>query len=297
MLHLEFALAPCQINSLSDLTILEAQFGFEKGALLSLFPNSWCQEVLQKLTADLDGTKLDRATEKIRRIKENKLVSFGRLYVGNNWGDAAQTSHAEKPFHRAIYDGFTLPPELISNLEDLNEHDFSFLTQYERTSATLANAAKALLSSAEKVTIYDPFICITKRGYRNTLQEMMSLCQKNEIEFHIFSEEDRKPAWGNCLTELQRFVDRMPRNIKLFWYCAADDNSGFLHSRGLFTSKGGLTYDRGFCEPGDRDQRNILTDITPMPLHLLEQKSRSYNSGLQYEDFRLVREVWKSHPS
>ncbi|GLR74376.1 hypothetical protein GCM10007855_12500 [Aliivibrio sifiae] len=87
-----------------------------------------------------------------------------------------------------------------------------------------------------------------------------------------------------------------PENIKLYWYCADDERSGFLHSRGLFTAKGGLIYDRGFAEPGDRDQRQELTDITPMPTDLLHAKANSYNTSLQYDDFKLVRGVWSSHP-
>ncbi|WP_415721500.1 hypothetical protein [Photobacterium ganghwense] len=87
----------------------------------------------------------------------------------------------------------------------------------------------------------------------------------------------------------------MPENTKLHWYCADDEGSGFLHSRGLFT-KGGLIYDRGLLEPGAVDQIQELTEIIPMPINLLQAKANSYNTSLQYEDFKFVRGVWSSHP-
>ena len=125
----------------------------------------------------------------------------------------------------------------------------------------------------------------------------MKVCKKDEVEFHVFSEEDGKPAWQRTEQALEEFKATLPENIKLFWYCADDSGSGFLHARGLFTAKGGLVYDRGFEEPNDVAQRTELTDITPMPSNLLQAKATSYNTSLQYEDFVLVRDVWSSHPN
>ncbi|MBE4054620.1 hypothetical protein HJ117_05690 [Vibrio parahaemolyticus] len=239
MLHLEFAVAPSQINSLMDLVILEARMGYEKGAVLSRFPKAWFKEVSQQLNAELDGTKLDRATEKLRALQSSKLVSFGRVFDGEGWVEAARNSHDAKLFHRLVEDSFDDRPVFVSSLIDLEDADFAYVSLYTREAESLASAASGLLFGAEKVTIYDPYICATKAGSRKTLLELMKLCKKGEVELHVFSEEDGKPDWGRTEQALIEFKEAMPENIKLYWYCADDKGSGFLHSRGLFTAKGG----------------------------------------------------------
>ncbi|EJL6357106.1 hypothetical protein NMR53_003048 [Vibrio cholerae] len=296
MLHLEFAVAPSQINSLMDLVILEARMGYEKGAVLSRFPKAWFREVSQQLNAELDGTKLDRATEKLRTLQSSKLVSFGRSFDGEGWVEAARNSHDAKLFHRLVEDSFDDRPVFVPSLIDLEDADFAYVSFYTREAESLASAASGLLFGAEKVTIYDPYISATNAGSRKTLLELMKLCKKGEVEFHVFSEEDKKPAWDLTEQALVEFKDVMPENTKLYWYCADDQGSGFLHSRGLFTAKGGLIYDRGFSEPGAIEQRQELTEIIPMPIDLLQAKAKSYNTSLQYENFELVRGVWSSHP-
>ncbi|HAS8127018.1 TPA: hypothetical protein I7664_11740 [Vibrio vulnificus] len=296
MLHLEFAVAPSQINSLMDLVILEARMGYEKGAVLSRFPKAWFREVSQQLNAELDGTKLDRATEKLRTLQSSKLVSFGRSFDGEGWVEAARNSHDTKLFHRLVEDSFDDRPVFVPSLIDLEDADFAYVSFYTREAESLASAASGLLFGAEKVTIYDPYICATNAGSRKTLLELMKLCKKGEVEFHIFSEEDKKSAWDLTEQALVEFKDVMPENTKLYWYCADDQGSGFLHSRGLFTAKGGLIYDRGFSEPGAIEQRQELTEIISMPIDVLQAKAKSYNTSLQYENFELVRGVWSSHP-
>lgn len=296
MLHLEFAVAPSQINSLMDLVILEARMGYEKGAVLSRFPKAWFKEVSQQLNAELDGTKLDRATEKLRALQSSKLVSFGRTFDGEGWVEAAINSHDAKLFHRLVEGSFNDRPVFVPSIIDLEDTDFAYVSLYTREAESLASAASGLLFGAEKVTIYDPYICATKAGSRKTLLELMKLCKKGEVEFHVFSEEEGKPAWAQTEQALEAFKANMPGNIKLYWYCADDEDSGFLHSRGLFTAKGGLIYDRGFSEPSAIEQRQELTEIIPMPTNILQAKAESYNTSLQYEDFKLVRDVWSSHP-
>jgi hypothetical protein len=294
MLHLEFAIAPHEVTSLHHLSIIEARMGFEKGALLSRFPNGWFRAVSEPLRQNVASNRIDRSIEKLRQIKNNKLVAFQREYVGDDWVHAAHNSHADSPFHRVIEESLNAPPYLISSIEDLEDDDFTFVTQHQRNAQALARAAQALLNGAERVTLFDPYLCPTKIGCLNTLNECMNLCRKANVEFHIFSKEDGKPDWqtrSDCLSAFQR---ELPENICLFWYNVDDDGSGFLHSRGLFTAKVGLIYDRGFEEPRDLAQRDELTDVTPMPTGLLSEKARAFNTAQQYERFTLVRDVWSS---
>ncbi|HCG8630500.1 TPA: hypothetical protein NJ564_000378 [Vibrio parahaemolyticus] len=295
MLHLEIAVSPSEIRSLQDLALLEARLGFDKGTVLSSFPKIWFRQVAEQLQAANDGINKHRLTERLRRFKDGKIVAFNRRYEGQSWAEAARASHDDEWFHRLVEESFNDQPVYVNAITGLDDDDFQFVTRYPRYAENLAEAAKALLIGAEKVTIYDPYICLTKNGYKKTLLAMMSLCRKAQVEFHIFSEEDGKQDWAVREATLEAFKANMPENILLYWYCANDDGSGFLHPRGLFTAKGGLIYDRGFEEPNDRTQHDKLTDITPMSRHMLEEKSASYNTAKQYVDFQLVREVWVSH--
>lgn len=295
MLHLEFAVAPSEIRSIEQLLRLGQLFGFHHGAVLSAFPKRWYTDVIHQF-GSLSEIGNKRVTEQLQSFKDGKIVSFARAYEGNSWASAARGSHQRVPFHRLVDESFSELPVYLHSLDDLQEEDFYFQTKYPKDAVSLARAAEALLIGTEKVTLYDPFICVSKRGYRRTLLEMMSLCKKSEVEFHIFSEEVGKRDWTERLDFLRQFTQELPENIRLFWYCANDNESGFLHQRGLFTSKGGLIYDRGFQEPGNIDQRAVMMDITPMPVVMLQDKLRSYNASQQSEDFTLVRDVWCSHP-
>ncbi|MGL5935482.1 MAG: hypothetical protein ACRCZI_07645 [Cetobacterium sp.] len=295
MLHLEFAISPNQIRNISDLNLLEARLGFDKGAVLSRFPENWLKEVSDHLATALNAQQIDKATEKLRRIKESRLVSFNREYAGTPWREAAVDSHQAQPFHRVV-DGTTdNRPHYIANWQDLDDDDFDFNTQFNRDATLLAGAAKALLLDAEKVTIYDNYICPTRPGCRKTLLEIMRFCQK-PVELHVFSEEERKPGRTQREQALAHFQRDLPANISLFWYWLDDAGDGLLHQRGLFTGKGGVIYDRGFEEPRDLDQRRTPTTITPMPRVLLEDRSRLFNPAQLGTGLSLVGSAWQSHP-
>ncbi|WP_320545483.1 hypothetical protein [Aeromonas veronii] len=295
MLHLEFAISPNQIRNIADLMRLVDRLGFERGAVLSRFPNSWLSDVSNHLNATLNDQQIDKATEMLRRIQESRLVSFGRQYVGNSWGEAAETSHRTNPFHRVIDGVKNERPHYISDIQDLDEIDFTYKTQFNREAASLAGASKPLLLDAEKVTIYDNYICPTRLGSRKTLLEVMRICQK-PVELHVFSEEEGKRDRIQREQALALFQRNFPANIRLFWYWLDDAGSGLLHQRGLFTSRGGLIYDRGFDEPGDLDQRRTLTTVTPMPRDLLEDRSRLFNPAQLGAGLSLVGSAWQSHP-
>ncbi|WAF59883.1 hypothetical protein NRL09_19520 [Aeromonas caviae] len=296
MLHLEFAISPNQIRNMTDLNLLEARLGFDKGAVLSRFPENWLKEVSDHLATALNAQQIDKATEKLRRIKESRLVSFNREYAGTPWREAAVDSHQAQPFHRVV-DGTTdNRPHYIANWQDLDDDDFDFNTQFNRDATSLAGAAKALLLNAEKVTIYDNYICPTRPGDLSTLREIMTVCGKAEVELHVYSKDYGKPPRQERARLLNQFCQGLPQTIRLFWYWIDDRGSGLLHQRGLFTAKGGLIYDRGFEEPLGRRKRLTPTTIIPMPRALLEDRARLFNPAQLGGGLSLVGTVWQSHP-
>ncbi|MBO2552369.1 hypothetical protein ACLKZ7_02345 [Shewanella algae] len=295
MLHLEIAVAPEQVRTLADLNLLEARIGFDKGAVLSRFPAKWYAQVAQHL-AGQDG-HVDRITEKLKRIKESRLVGFGRAFDGDSWGAAAQRSHQVQPFHRVVDGVSNERPHFINDLQLMDDVDFQYQTQYPRDAQSLAKAARALLTDAEKVTVFDNYICPTKPGCVQTLTQMMQSCTKTEVEFHVFAKEDEnKPRRSEREQALDDLKAHIPAHVKLYWYWLDDNGSGHLHQRGIFTAKGGLIYDRGFEEPNNHLQRAVLTNITPMPQTMLETKARDFNPAQLSPPLALVGMPWQSHP-
>lgn len=294
MLHLEFAVSPEQVRSIHDINLLEARFGFHKGALISLFPKKWIKSCLDSLT----GNEIERKqfVEKITANKDIFLSNFGRNYGAYpDWSEAAWVSHSERSFHKLIDRNTREKNIYLDSIQSITDNDMSYSTMFPRRADSLALAARALLLNAEKVTLYDPYFDISKNGCKKTLEAMMEICQKPDVEFHIYSEEDRISAWSAIKVALERFKAGMSSTQKIFFYSVNDNGSGFMHNRGLFTAKGGLIYDRGFIEPSDHNQREEFTIIIPMPLSTLDAKSKSFNeAGDDHGDFVVVNK-WASH--
>ena len=80
MLHNEFAIDPSQIQSLNDIRLLEARFGFDKGSLISGFPKAWFKEVAERITRLVSTQQADNVTDELQLLKSNSLVNFNRVY-------------------------------------------------------------------------------------------------------------------------------------------------------------------------------------------------------------------------
>ena len=253
MLHKEFAIDPGQLNSIADIRYLNARFGYDKGALISAFPKQWYRDVASRFENLSSDHQPDILSEVLPHLKSNAIVRFSREYQSETWVESAMASHERKPFHRIVEPSLTKSGSrvMVPNLYELGCDDFSVETGLTRTSESLADAAKGLLFNAEKVTLVDPYLCISKTSYQKTLLALMNRCKKNRVRFWIFSEDDRNKDWELIQPDLIKFQTKIPDHIELSWFRLSDDGNGFLHSRGLFTAKGGLIYDRGFGEPSD----------------------------------------------
>ena len=218
MRHLEFAIEPLCIRDLRDLKYLESRFGFAKGALISNLPTSWYSTVAQRLVLDLGQVNQTRLTQLLKDIKTKCLYKSGRNGLGNNWLDTALQNHTAWPFHRIIEGSLNEPPIKLNCLDELGDNDFEGIQAVLRDAQSLANASKALLIGAEKVTIVDPFLCPNKAGSRKTLLRMMELCEKSSIKFHVFCEDDNIAHWTrHCIDALNNFKRQIPSNITLSW--------------------------------------------------------------------------------
>ncbi len=297
MLHNEFAIAPEQIQDIRDLRFLEARFGFNKGALISAFPKRWFAQVAERLKLSLGDAQVDRISDDLKQFKEQCVLGFSRDFnSGKQWIDSVLESNQTKPFHRIIEQSLNQPPEFISNIHALRDHDFFNPNQVSRTSQALADAAELLLINAEKVTLFDPYFCLTDKPYQKTFLEIIQKCQKPKVTFNIFCKEENKPDWQTSRKpDIEEFAaNNLANGQKLRWFSISDNGSGAIHPRGLFTGKGGINYDRGFAEPNAHEQRNELTDVSIMNAVELQQKSSDYNDTQISDKFTIVNQ-WFSN--
>ena len=296
MLHREFAIDPAQIQDLKDIRWLESRFGYDKGALISAYPPGWFQKVIEQLTRSLGDHQVDVITDELKELKAYSLANFGRSYYAQKiWADSATASHKKQPFHRLVESSLDSPPKCLPSIYKLKNKDFEVAHQTFRSATALADAALLLLMNAEKVTLVDPYFCMTKPGYRNTLIELMKRCKKTKVKFHVFSEEECKPSWEDSrMPALQKFArNQMPENCSLNWYSISDGGTGYIHARGLFTVKGGIKYDRGFEAPRDEDAKRAPADVGIMTAKEWRQKIDDYNEVQVPDKFKLMNK-WSS---
>ena len=124
---------------------------------------------------------------------------------------------------------------------------------------------------------------------------MMDLCDRNKkVRFYICAKKNPKADWTQkVVPSLNKFVENMPTNIKLnfFW---VSDRDKYFHARGLFTGKGGITYDFGFEEPNDHEERKRGMDVRIMNGSTLDQKAKDFNE-IQLSPFLKMEYKWSSH--
>lgn len=296
MLHKEFAIDPAQIQELNDIRLLESRFGYDKGSLISAYPPGWLKVVAKQMESLTNDHQPDIITEELRELKHHSVANFGRsYYAGKAWADSAAVSHKKQPFHRLVESSLDTPPQCVTSIYDLKNPDFEVAHQTFRSATALADAALLLLMSAEKVTLIDPYFCLTKPGYRNTLIELMKRCKKKSVCFHVFTEDERKDSWKDKREPaLNNFVQKqMPKNCSLNWYSISDGGSSYIHARGLFTAKGGIKFDRGFEAPSAKHQQKTHADVEIMSVSQWQQKVDDYNEVQLPDKFQLIYK-WSS---
>lgn len=294
MLYREFAVEPKHIGFLSDLKLIEARFGYDKGSLISAFPTTWFRDVLVKLQANSNGSQLDKLTDTLKLIKQKSIHTYGRAYAGNSWCDAAITSHRTQPFHRIIDPSLTISDVYRNSLYELIDDDFELIPNCKRLSTEMARVAQELLVQAEKIVIVDPFAKPNIVGYRKTILEMTKLPRGQSVELIIFSEEEKQDSYEIRKAHLISLSKELPTKIKLTWCFISDNDRGDIHPRVLFTSKGGIKFDRGFQEPNDYDQRNAPNYISVLTRAQLEKFTLDYNYNQLIHPL-VINHLWCSH--
>lgn len=280
MLFAEFAVNPDVVRDCRDLQLLNAHFSRYSGALISKFPDSWAESVLQRLS-NVSFSEQEKAKILIPKLLQNALLSFERQYRNTDWCDEAIKLHAAHNFYALLGMPETRLPTFISTLDEIDHVDFRRIgsRSVECRAQELANAALPILRSAERISLIDPYAQLgynLNQGYGKTLVAMFEKIADRKVAFDIYAESDKKNLEQEQV-KFNEFKRRVPRNIQLTWFFLNDDGNGALHQRMIVGNNLGLIYDRGFKHENVLDKQTEGTPVYVAKLPDIERANRRYN--------------------
>jgi hypothetical protein len=270
----EYAVEPRAIGSTwQNFRYLIEKFGFDRGRLISQFPNDWFKEVYAASVAMKDVER-KRFVETLKRAQRCKVIRSGRRYDPSlgNWLKNAVAQHNVVPFHAIIAE---VNPTALADVISVDEVDdahplmvSAHTWEVERVGKALAQAMAPLLTSAHRVLFVDRFFDISKSRYRETLKSCLDVLTANgagraHCEIHFCDHDSRPPA-----DLLERDAGRWLKgilpvgtSITLFSWKERIDGEDF-HARYLLTDVGGISVDAGFSAEGGHQKVQLgLLDL------------------------------------
>lgn len=285
-MHTIFAIEPDAINNWQDLRYALEKFGYSKGLLIARYPKSWMRMVMDSCRSNGVGdVEIKRIEEKLRQAKDDRLVRMGLPFAGNDWLGNAKTDAVLESLSAVLVrekseDGrFHCLAEIEEALFD-NRRDI----QVKRNAQALAEAARYVLLSSDRIVLVDPYFQAKPKCCR-VLGEMIAICreQKHSVaDVSIFSARstDERPV-DLIAADYARLLEGMlEQDIRLRIYLLPDVGLDFdFHARYVLSQRAGLRFDRGFVEPPDHGEREHMTDIACL------DEGRVSELGSRYLDF------------
>jgi hypothetical protein len=290
MILAEFAVNPDVIKDWRDLRMITMNFGFEHGAVISLFPNKWIAGLKQKAETELKGTREYLGViEKLNAIKNDVLIKSGRDYDPNQaWIDNSIRQHQAKNFYKIIHDDGMHGHADVIGFDDLDESVFRDLRAgwIKRKASVLADVSRLLLVNSKNIQFIDPFFSAKDAKFFKTLEEMLRVADfdgRNNVSVQIHSSYIHNKVEVDIASEKQRLEKYLkpiiPSGKSLEFYWWDDRKTGEIHPRCLITEKGGINFDRGFAEPNDFDQQEAETLVSMMTTNAVSAIAPKYNEA------------------
>jgi hypothetical protein len=289
MILAEFAVNPDAIKEWRDLKIITMNFGFEHGAVISLFPSKWIAGLKQKAEAELKGTREYLGViEKLNTIKNDVLIKSGREYDPTQaWIDNSIRQHQTKNFYKIIHvDGLPGQTDVIG-FDDLDETVFRDLREgtIKRKASVLAEVSRLLLVNSKNVQFIDPFFSAKGTKFFKTLEEMLRVADYDGRNVSIQVHASYKHSNTSVdIEDEKQILDRhlkprisVGKRIEFYWW--DDNNTAEIHARYLITEKGGIRFDRGFAEPNVLNQQEADTDVSMMTNSMINSIAPKYNES------------------
>lgn len=286
----EFAVNPDAIKEWRDLNIFTLRFGFEHGAVISLFPKEWIGTLKQKALNDLNGTaEYLKVIERLDYIKKEVLVKNGRDWDAHkDWINNSIEQHKKRNFYKIVHTDNVLGHSDVIVFDGLDGAILRDLREgkIKRKASVLAEASRLLLVNSKNIQFIDPFFSARDTKFFKTLEEMLRVGDfdgRNNVSVQIhasYKQSDRQVDIDDEKQRLDRYLKprlSTGKNIDFYWW--NDNDTAEIHPRYLITEKGGIRFDRGFAEPNDFDQREADTDISMMTNSMVNSIAPKYNEA------------------
>jgi len=290
MILAEFAVNPDVIKEWRDLRMITMNFGFDHGAVISLFPNKWIAGLRQKAENELKGTKEYLSViEKLNTIKNEVLIKSGREYdPTQDWIDNSIRQHQAKNFYKIIHVDDLPAHTCVIGFDDLDEMVFRDLRAgwVKRKASVLADVSRLLLVNSKNIQLIDPFFLAKDNKFFKTLEEMLRVAgfyERENVSVQIHASYIHSKVQVDIPSEkikLDKHLKPMipkGKSLDFFWW--DDLNTAEIHPRCLITEKGGIDFDRGFAEPNDLDQQEADTKVSMMTKSMVNSIAFKYNEA------------------
>lgn len=268
-MHALFAIEPQAINNWQDLRYALEKFGYSKGLLIARFPKTWPRMVIEACErSGVGDVERARIVEKLRQAQNDRLVRMGLPFDGEDWV-ANVTKDAVRDHLSEILVRDKQDTERFHCFAEVDEALFDNRrdVQVKRNAQALAEAARYVLLSSDRVVLVDPYFQAKPKCCR-VLEAMVDLCRQREhrlVEVSIYTAQSTDERRVELIAaDYERMLGGvLEQGVRLRIHLLPDAalNRDF-HARYLFSQRAGLRFDRGFVEPSDHTQRTHLTDVS-----------------------------------
>ena len=264
-MHSEYAVDPEAMgSSWETFRFLIDKFGFDKGRLISRFPNKWEKKVIAAAKeAGVRDVKIQSIVDRLKNNKKTRLIDFNRTFQPEeSWINNAISEHNSHPF-RAIV-SLSSQASCAESLEiDDCEDDHALFAapisrNIRRTIQDIAAEISLLVAASKEINLVDPYFDIRGRGgdYIGFLDQIFAISQNynfgpRHIRVH-FGHHDSRPPDHMLRDDAQRRLNgRLPPGIELELNEWAEKPGGEdFHDRYVLSECAGILIGAGLSPAG-----------------------------------------------
>ncbi|MBN2572361.1 MAG: hypothetical protein JXA68_09560 [Ignavibacteriales bacterium] len=293
----EYALDPEVMANWENFKFFSSHFGFERGRLISRFPNKWEKMIISFCEKNTSLSPINRAriVEYLSNEKlnfKNKFVRNARNYVPNiSWINNAKNSHNEKQFHAIISNE---DDDNILKVDDIDEHCHLWKVEtalpVKRRASEIVKYLKPFFEMMSELLFVDRFFNPEEEKYYKAFRIYFNhiFCLDKDfkrIEIHTGKNQefDLDIFIDNFV---KNFRDVIPENKTVTAYIWDRLYKGEnIHPRYLLTEKGGINIDHGF----DNGVGDETTDISILSNELHKKRWENFQPG--NNTFQLINKI------
>lgn len=266
-MHNEYAVEPRAIaSSWEKCLYLSEKFGFDKGRVLSLYPEDWLNMALRSVDVDMPPMKRKRILTKLRALTRNCSIASERNSYDymRDWIENALKQQNDNPFHAIIAASNPSKSNTVLCVDDVHEeHNLMKCPRSRvipREVDSITETLQGMLRFSSRILFVDPFFDPYKQGYKDIFRSLLaivkeySLADKCECEIHYRFHKNNFSAEKSA----KMIAGILPKDMHLKLYRWKEIEGGEdFHARYLLTDKGGIKIDAGFDPVGDHETTDV----------------------------------------